>query len=80
MLVDILAIGRRNKGSDDKVNVGEEEEDGDGESGFEGWCPLLWVAMDGEGVEVEVDEGAGYEDVDNGQGVRNYTGRLSIVV
>jgi hypothetical protein len=66
MVVYILAIRGWNKRSDDEINVGKEEKYGDWESGFKGWSPLLRITMDGEGMEVEVDEGAGYKNVDYG--------------
>jgi hypothetical protein len=66
MVIYILTSGRRNEGSNDEINIGEEEEDGDRQSSFERRCPLLRVAMEGEGVEVEVDESASYENVDYG--------------
>ncbi len=51
VLVDILvrAIGR-DEGRDDEVEVGEGEEDGDGESGSEGWIPFV-----GRTIEVKPD-------------------------
>jgi hypothetical protein len=55
VLIYVLPRIRRNEGSDDEIDVGDEEEEGDGECSADGWIPLLWVAVHGEGVKVEVD-------------------------
>lgn len=48
--IDVLTLVRRHEGSNNEVDVREEEEDGDGEGGSEGWFPGLRVAVDREGV------------------------------
>ena len=73
IFVDILASGRRHKRCDDEIDVGEEEEDDDREGSFEGWRPLVWASVEGEGVKVEMDKGSGYKDVYYCQGVRDNT-------
>lgn len=64
MVINVLPCGRRDEGCDDKVDVGEEEEYCYREGSAEGWCPLLGVSVDGERVEVQMDQGTGYKDVD----------------
>lgn len=73
-LIDVLARGRRHKGRDDEVDVRQKEEDYHGDGGAERWCPRRWLAVGGEGVEVEVQEAGCYEDVDDGERVRDYAG------
>lgn len=65
VVVDVL-VGRlrRDVGGNDEVDVGEQEEDGDGERGLDRRVPVVLFA-----VEVEVHETAGDEDVDNGERV-----------
>ena len=65
-LVDVLAVGRGDEGSDDKVDVAEHEEDGDGQSSLDRGVPVVVSA-----VEVEMDETASDKGVDNGKRVRN---------
>lgn len=65
--VHALVTGRRHEGRDDEVDVAEEEEDYDGEGGADGRLPVPFLA-----VQVEVDEAACYEDVYDGQRVRDY--------
>jgi hypothetical protein len=55
MLIYILSRRRRHERRNDEIDVRDEEEYHDGESGSEGRRPLLGVAVDGEGMEVEVD-------------------------
>lgn len=64
MLVDILAIFRGDKRCNDEINVAEEEEDDDGVRGFDRRVPVPAGT-----VAVEVDKGAGDEDVDDGKRV-----------
>lgn len=67
LLVDVLvgSLGR-DKGGDDEVDVGEEEEDGDGERRLEGRVPVVDVS-----VEVQPDEAKGDKRVDHGEWVRD---------
>lgn len=63
LLVDALAGRWGNVWCDGEVDVGEEEEDGHGESGVDRRCPVgEFTAGFGE---VDVDETAGDEDVDD---------------
>lgn len=66
MLVDVLAIFRRNERRNDEINVAEKEEDDDRVSGLDGRVPVP-----GGSVAVEVDKGSGDEDVDDGKRVGN---------
>lgn len=66
MLVDILAIFRGDKRCNDEINVAEEEEDDDGVRGFDRRVPVPAGT-----VAVEVDKGAGDEDVDDGKRIRD---------
>ena len=59
-LVDVLAVCGRDEWRDGEVHVREEEEDGDRESGLERREPLVLRAVD-----VQVDQGAGNEHVDD---------------
>ncbi len=68
-VVDALALLGRDEGGDDEVDVAEKEEDGDGEGRLERGVPVPRGA-----VAVEVDEGAGDEDVDDGERVRDEAG------
>jgi hypothetical protein len=65
-LVDVLAVGRGDEGSDDKVDVAEHEEDGDWQSSLDRGVPVVLGA-----VEVEMDETTSDKGVDNGERVRN---------
>lgn len=68
-LVHAVSIRGRHERRNGEIDVAEEEEDGDGECGFDGRVPIVLRL-----VEVEVDEGAGNEDVDDGEGVGNDAG------
>jgi hypothetical protein len=68
-LVHAVAIRRRHERRNGQVDVAEQEEHGDRESGFDWRVPLP-----GCFVQVEVDQGAGDEDVDDGERVGNYAG------
>lgn len=64
--VDSVAVGWRHERRDHEVDVAEEEEDGDGQSGAEWRVPAILVA-----VGVEPDEAEGDEGVDDRQRVRD---------
>jgi hypothetical protein len=66
VLVDVLAIFRRNERRNDEVNVAEKEEDDDRVGGLDGRVPVP-----GGSVAVEVDKGSGDENVDDGKRVGN---------
>lgn len=65
VIVDVL-VGRlrRDVRRDDEVDVGQQEEDGDGQRGLDRRVPVVLVA-----VQVEVHEAARDEDVDDSQRV-----------
>lgn len=65
-LVDVLAVARWDERSNDKVDVAEREEDGDGQSSLDRRVPVVLSA-----VEVEVDETTADKGVDDGEGVGN---------
>lgn len=71
-LVHAVSIRGRHEGRNGEVDIAEEEEDGDGERGLDRRVPVVLGF-----VEVEVDEGAGDEDVDDGEGVGDYAGEVS---
>jgi hypothetical protein len=63
-LVHAVAIRRRHERRNGQVDVAEQEEYGDRERGFDRGVPLP-----GCFVQVEVDQGAGDEDVDDSEGI-----------
>ena len=63
------AVGGRDPGGNDEVDVGEKEEDDNGEGRGEWRVPVPGLA-----VQVEVDETAGDEDVDDGERVGDDAG------
>ena len=65
MFIDILSRRRRHKRCNDEIDVRDEEEYYHGESSAEGGRPLLRVAVEGEGVEIEVNQAEGHEHVDD---------------
>ena len=65
MLIHILTSRRRHERCNDEIDVRDEEEYHDGESSAEGGRPLLRVAVEGEGVEIEVNQAEGHEHVDD---------------
>jgi len=76
-LVDVLVAGGGNEGRDDEVDVGEEEEDRDGDAGAHRWLPGVdgLRVRRGRGVgpaPVEGEETDGYEEVDDAEGVRDH--------
>ena len=75
IVVDVLALLRGNKGSNSEVDVAEHEEEDDGETGADGRVPVPGLA-----VEVEMDETAGDEGVDDSEGIRDETRDRSAVV
>lgn len=64
MLIDILAVFGGHKWRNDEINVAEQEEDNDWVGSFDRGVPVPFGA-----VAVEVDEGSGDEDVDDGEGI-----------
>lgn len=66
--VDVLAMLGRHKGRDDKINVAQHKEDGDGESGLDWGVPVPGFA-----VEVEMHKASGDKCIDDCEGVRNQT-------
>ena len=65
-LVYALTLLRRNEWGHDEVNVAEEVEDGDGQSGPDGRVPVPRGL-----VAIQVNQGSGNKDIDDGEGVRN---------
>lgn len=63
-LVDAVAVGVGDEGSNDEVDVAGQEEQNDGKAGREGRVPVPLLA-----VEVEVGQASGDENVDDRQGV-----------
>jgi len=68
-LVHALPVTRGHERCDDKVDVADKEKRGDGPCRAEGRVPVVLF-----GAPVEVEEGGGDEDVDDGERVRDYAG------
>lgn len=61
VLVDALALLWGNKGSSDEIEVGETEDDGDGEGGADGGVEVGELGL----VEVDVDEAQCNKEIDD---------------
>ena len=70
LVVHALARGWRHVRRNHQVQVGEEEENGDGEGGADSGGPVGEARFVGE---VDPDEAGEYEDVDDREGVGNET-------
>lgn len=68
LVVHALARGWRHVRRNHQVQVGEEEENGDGEGGADSGGPVGEARFVGE---VDPDEAGGYEDVDDRKGIGN---------
>jgi len=68
--VDVLSFLRRNEWCHGEVDITEEEEEDDRESGADGRVPVPGLAM-----KVEMDESASNEYIDNGERIGNEAGR-----
>lgn len=70
-LVDVLSFLRRNEGCDGEVDIAEEEEEDDRESGADRRVPVPGLA-----VKVEMNEGTSNEYIDDGKRVGNEAGKI----
>lgn len=76
LVVDALACGWRDVRRDHEVDVGEEEEDGDGEGCADSGGPVGETRGFGE---IDPNETGGYEHVDDGEGVGDEAVVVSLV-
>lgn len=73
LLVDTLASIGRHVGSDDQVNIRQQEEDGHWEGCTD---PRVPVGILGAPVQVDIDQAARDKDVDDRERVRDQARRL----
>lgn len=74
MFVDVLAGRRGNVWGDGQVEIRQEEEDGDGESGVDRGSPVRELAL--RFGEINVHETSGDKHVDNRERVGDQAGNL----
>lgn len=78
-LVDRSVLLGCDEGSDDEVEVGEEEKCRDREGSLELGAPLLRDAVLSVRLEVEVDEASGDKGVDDSEGIGDEAGMVSLI-